>query len=196
MVERVSDKDEVGGSIPPMPTKYMIYIYIIISIVAFSFILVSIYVAFIGGSSYASIPQEKIQKMIKNLELKQDSKIVDLGSGDGRVVIELARAGYNAIGYEINPYLVYYSRLLLFLKGLTNKSISNNSKIYLKNYFNEDLSYAEGVFLFVSPIMFVKILEKLKKDLKKGTTIISFSSKMPGLKIEKIIDHNIFFYKI
>lgn len=36
--------------------------------------------------------------------------LVDLGSGDGRIVIEAAKKGYSAVGYELNYWLVLYSR--------------------------------------------------------------------------------------
>lgn len=37
-------------------------------------------------------------------------KVADLGSGDGRIVIALAKQGYRAAGYELNYWLVLYSR--------------------------------------------------------------------------------------
>ncbi|KAJ7370211.1 hypothetical protein OS493_033836 [Desmophyllum pertusum] len=52
---------------------------------------------------------------------RQGSTLVDLGSGDGRVVITAARQGYQAHGYELNQWLVWYSRLQARLQGLHHK---------------------------------------------------------------------------
>jgi hypothetical protein len=41
--------------------------------------------------------------------------VADLGSGDGRLVIALAKSGLKATGYELNPWLVWYSRSPFFL---------------------------------------------------------------------------------
>ncbi|GBG32671.1 Protein FAM173B [Hondaea fermentalgiana] len=49
----------------------------------------------------------KVKPVVKGKEAPQ---MVDLGSGDGRVVIEAARNGYEAVGYELNPMLVAVSQ--------------------------------------------------------------------------------------
>nr|XP_039268236.1 ATP synthase subunit C lysine N-methyltransferase-like isoform X2 [Styela clava] len=38
-------------------------------------------------------------------------KLADIGSGDGRIVLEAARNGFTASGYELNPWLVFYSKM-------------------------------------------------------------------------------------
>ena len=42
-------------------------------------------------------------------------RVADLGSGDGRVVIALAKEGVHASGYELNPWLVWYSRYAVYI---------------------------------------------------------------------------------
>ena len=39
-------------------------------------------------------------------------KLLDIGSGDGRLVVEAARMGFKSTGVELNRWLVYYSRYL------------------------------------------------------------------------------------
>lgn len=43
-------------------------------------------------------------------------RVADLGSGDGRIVIALAEQGFPSCGYELNPWLVWYSRCGLCIR--------------------------------------------------------------------------------
>ena len=45
--------------------------------------------------------------------------LVDLGSGDGRIVVAAAQQGHHAIGYEFNPWLVLYSRVAALTSGVS-----------------------------------------------------------------------------
>ncbi|XP_065132525.1 ATP synthase subunit C lysine N-methyltransferase isoform X2 [Paramisgurnus dabryanus] len=51
----------------------------------------------------------QIQNVIKALQSRSGS-LVDIGSGDGRIVIAAAKRGFKAVGFELNPWLVLYSR--------------------------------------------------------------------------------------
>ncbi|XP_013920404.1 PREDICTED: protein FAM173B [Thamnophis sirtalis] len=44
--------------------------------------------------------------------------LVDIGSGDGRIVIAAAKAGFKAVGYELNPWLVWYSKYRAWREGV------------------------------------------------------------------------------
>ncbi|XP_029796945.1 ATP synthase subunit C lysine N-methyltransferase isoform X5 [Suricata suricatta] len=52
---------------------------------------------------------KQIENVVKMLHCRRGS-LVDIGSGDGRVVIAAAKEGFTAVGYELNPWLVWYSR--------------------------------------------------------------------------------------
>uniref|UniRef100_A0A8C5T7T6 ATP synthase c subunit lysine N-methyltransferase n=1 Tax=Malurus cyaneus samueli TaxID=2593467 RepID=A0A8C5T7T6_9PASS len=59
----------------------------------------------------------QIQNVLKMLENRSGS-LVDIGSGDGRIVIAAAKKGFQAVGYELNPWLVWYSRYRAWRDGL------------------------------------------------------------------------------
>src|SRR5688572_3270112 len=77
-----------------------------------------IIILFFGGSVYAKSTDEIVVKMISLLEAKPAQKAADLGSGDGRLLIALAKAGVESHGYEINPFLVWLSRKNIREAGL------------------------------------------------------------------------------
>ncbi|XP_066042172.1 ATP synthase subunit C lysine N-methyltransferase isoform X2 [Chamaea fasciata] len=69
----------------------------------------------------------QIQNVLKMLENRSGS-LVDIGSGDGRVVIAAAKKGFQAVGYELNPWLVWYSRYRAWRDG-----VHQNTKFYISD---------------------------------------------------------------
>ncbi len=66
--------------------------------------------AFIGAP-YVPTRHTDIQKLLRDeLKLTKDDIVLDVGSGDGAVLQEVAKTGAQAVGYEINPFLVLASR--------------------------------------------------------------------------------------
>uniref|UniRef100_A0A3B4CN92 ATP synthase subunit C lysine N-methyltransferase n=1 Tax=Pygocentrus nattereri TaxID=42514 RepID=A0A3B4CN92_PYGNA len=58
--------------------------------------------------------------------------LVDIGSGDGRIVIAAAKQGFHSVGFELNPWLVWYSRYRAWREGVhrhTSFHISNLWKV-------------------------------------------------------------------
>ena len=93
----------------------------------------------------------------------------DLGSGDGRIVVEAARTYHaRAVGVEADPLRVLYSRLVvsvLHLKGQV--------RVVWGNFFHIDLSEATIVTLFLSQGTNRRLESKLMAELKPGTRVVS-----------------------
>lgn len=70
-------------------------------------------------------------------------RLLDIGSGDGRIVIESAKQGHTSHGVELNPWLVYYSRLNAYRMGVWNKT-----KFYRKNLWNFNVSGYNNIVIF------------------------------------------------
>ncbi len=120
------------------------------------------------GSFYAPSLPARIEKMFRLLEIKPGDKAVDLGSGDGRLVIALAKAGIEAHGYEIDPLLVWQSRKKIKRAGLENRAF-----IHLRSFWPEDLSSFNIVVVYALDFVMKDLEKKLKKELKPGARIIS-----------------------
>lgn len=141
--------------------------------------IIFMYATLFGGP-YAPAAQNRIETMIKLLKLKRGQKMADLGSGDGRIVIEFAKLGVEAHGYEINPVLVWISRYKIKKAGVSGKAF-----IHLRDYWQENFSKFDGVTLYVSPLVTGRIGNKLKRELKPGSVVVSNSFKIPHLKVVK-----------
>lgn len=67
------------------------------------------------GAPYAPSDEDKIQRMLSLARAAKGDRAVDVGSGDGRVVIALAKIGAHATGYEVNPILYLISKIGLMV---------------------------------------------------------------------------------
>ena len=85
---------------------------------------------FIFGAPFEPTSDRKLKIMMKLAKVKKGEKAVDHGSGDGKIVIALAKAGAEAHGYEINPLLVLFSRYKIKKAGLKGKAF-----IHWKNFW-------------------------------------------------------------
>ena len=80
-----------------------IYFFVYFLYVFFYFLLPM----FFWGAFFAKTDDVSLQNMIKLAKIKPGDIAVDLGSGDGKIVIAMAKAGAIAYGFEINPFLVW-----------------------------------------------------------------------------------------
>lgn len=142
------------------------------------------------GAPFVRSDKKKIEIMLDLAEIKPGDVVVDLGSGDGSLIIEAAKQGAQAIGVEINPFLVWFSRTRAEFQhlGSTATLVRGN----LKNY---DLKGANVVFLYLWPSTIENLKEKLQHELAHGARIVSNGFPIAGWPIilEK---ENVYLYKI
>lgn len=113
--------------------------------------------------------------MIRLANIKPTDRVVDLGSGEGKFLVEAIRAGaQSAEGYEIHPGLVVYSRLRAKLNKMQNKI-----KIHQRSFWKADVSNATIVFLYQLPDHMQKLQDKLEKELPIGARVISNTFSFP-----------------
>lgn len=140
------------------------------------------------GPPYVGMKEEKVKKIIKMLEIKAGDKAVDLGSGDGRLVIALTKAGAEAHGFEINPFLVWISR-----RRIRNLGLEKRAFIHKKSFWHEDLSSFNKVTLFGLNFIMKGLEKKLQSELKQGSFVAVNAFKFPTWPVVKENDH-IFLY--
>jgi cyclopropane fatty-acyl-phospholipid synthase-like methyltransferase len=145
-----------------------------------SVIFAIILYALVFGAPFAPLADNRIKTMMRNLKLKKGQKLVDLGSGDGRVVIAFAKTGVEAHGYEINPVLVALSRYKIRRSGLGDKAF-----IHFADFWNKDFSGYDAVTVYGINHMMGRLEKKLKKELKPGSLVASNYFKFPNLKSYK-----------
>ncbi len=180
-----------------MKTIFLLILFLILVLfllVILFFLISDIYTYFRYNRIFFVASNKKTIKKIKsyildNFKAKEKIKIVDLGSGDGAIVFELAKQGYLVDGYELNPFLIYFSN---FLK----KFFKFNQRInfYKKDFLKADLSQYDVFIAYLLPHLMEILEKKLDKEAKKGAILISNSFTLKNKKPIKIID-NIYIYQ-
>ncbi|HEX3642208.1 MAG TPA: hypothetical protein VHV10_13030 [Ktedonobacteraceae bacterium] len=143
------------------------------------------------GPPFVPTPMSTIKALIQLANISEKDVVIDLGSGDGRMLIHAARQGATAKGWEINPFLVLWTRL-----AVHRYKVGKSVKVHLQNYYKANLSDATIVFLYNLPPHIPKLEQKLQKDLQKGTTIISYKFTLLTLKLTATPKPGIFIYTI
>lgn len=137
------------------------------------------------GAPFVPSNQKKTKNMLALLGALQGMKAVDLGSGDGRIVVALAQAGAQAHGYERNLILVFLARLRIWFAGLAAKAFIHHESFWEANLFSFDVVAVYGI----SGIM-RELGEKLERELQPGARIVSntfpFPSWQPKREVEKV----------
>ncbi len=144
------------------------------------FILASAYMYYISFSSqagpvYRPSEDDDVKKMLDLAEVDEKDVVIDPGSGDGRIVIAAAGRGARAVGYEIDPILVYQSRKKIKKLGLKDKA-----EIKLKSFWKADYNQATVIATYLFPKYMSKLKEKLIKDLDHPVKLVSNDYQIPG----------------
>jgi SAM-dependent methyltransferase len=130
------------------------------------------------GAPYLPTLRPQRAKALDLLDLKPGQVFVDLGSGDGVMLVLAAQRGLKAVGYEINPFLWFYS-------WLRTRRYGRRVRVKLRSYWNADLSYADGIFVFLITHRMKhldKILAASAKAKKPKLKVVSNAFQIPGKK--------------
>jgi hypothetical protein len=117
---------------------------------------------------YVQTPMHVVHRMLQLAEVKRGDLLWDLGSGDGRIVIEAAKRGAQSIGYEIDPNLIAESR-----RNARRSGVSALTQFVEKDLFTLDFSRPSVVTLYLLPEFNLKLRPKLLAELKPGSQIVS-----------------------
>jgi SAM-dependent methyltransferase len=112
-------------------------------------------------------PGPLVEKMLDMARLTPDDRLVDLGSGDGVVVIAAAKRGIRAWGIEYDPKLVEFSK-----RKAAEAGVESRTKFVRGDIFKTDFSDATVVTTFLLPSMNFR-LQSTYLSLKPGTRIVA-----------------------
>jgi len=129
-------------------------------------------------------PMSLVDTMISMAKLTPDDFLIDLGSGDGRIVIAAALRGIWAEGVEFNPDMVELSR-----KNAAREGVAEKTNFVEADFYEYDLSKATVITMFLLPEINRKLRPKLLA-LKPGTRIITNTFSMQDWPYDdmKVID--------
>jgi SAM-dependent methyltransferase len=125
------------------------------------------------GAPYLPTLKKEAETALDLLDLKPGQTVLDLGSGDGFFLLVAAKRGIHGIGYEINPLLVIWSKILTsrYRKFITIK---------WANFWHQPLPKVDGMYVFLIQRYMAKLDRKLVDEAPKGLVVASYTFKIPG----------------
>ncbi len=128
------------------------------------------------GAGWEPTSRKKVRRMLEMSGAGPTDIIYDLGSGDGRIVVEAARRFHaKAVGVEADPFRVLFSELMISLLHLEGRA-----KIIWGNFFRVDLREATIVTMFLSQGTNRRLESKLMAELRPGTRVVSYEWTFDG----------------
>jgi precorrin-6B methylase 2 len=146
---------------------------------------------------YVPTPPEVVTAMLKLAKVGKGDIVFDLGSGDGRIPIAAVKdfGAVRATGIDIDPQRISEANANAKTAGVTDRVRFLNQDLFATN-----ISDATVVTLYLLPSLNIKLLPKLKAELKPGTRIVSHAFDMgeewvPEQKID-VDGRQVFFWTI
>ena len=117
-------------------------------------------------------PQRLVDIMLDLAQVTSSDHVIDLGSGDGRIVIAAAQRGATALGIEYNPVLVEFSRRAAVEAGVADRATFKEADI-----FESDFSEASVITLYLLQSLNLRLKPTIL-DMEPGTRVVSNSFNM------------------
>jgi len=121
------------------------------------------------GGPYVPTPQVVVDEMLRMANVGPRDFVVDLGSGDGVIVLTAARRfKAHGFGVDIDPELVKYSN-----SEARRLGVAELAQFRVQNVYDADISKATVVTLYLLPEMMLSLAAKMLRELKPGARVVS-----------------------
>ena len=131
---------------------------------------------------YVPTPQEVVDKMLAMARVTPNDYLIDLGSGDGRIVVTaVQKYGARGFGVDLNPQRIREAVINALKNG-----VSDRTAFYQRNLFETDLSVASVITMYLLPRVNMALRPRLL-DLRPGTRIVSHDFDMDDWKPDETV---------
>lgn len=142
---------------------------------------------------YVPTPDAVVAKMLDLVEIQKGERLIDLGSGDGRIAIAAAKRGAEAYGVDINPVRVEEA------KGNAQKEgVAGQATFEVKNLFDTNIEQFDIVTMYLLPSVNRDLRPRLL-EMKPGTRLVSHAFDMGEWKAditENVEGRTVFFWRV
>jgi SAM-dependent methyltransferase len=153
--------------------QFALILIILVFVAGASVLVMSLASLFIGGAPYGATPLHVLQRMLEAAAIRPGEKVYDLGSGDGRLLIDAHKEhGAVAVGIEISPFFCWISRIKA-------RVAQAEVTILRGSFFRTDFSDADVVFCYLLPAQMKRLAPRFAR-LGPGTRIVSLRFEIPG----------------
>jgi SAM-dependent methyltransferase len=135
-----------------------------------------VYLPLAWGAPWLPAPLRTVRKMLQRAGVQPGQRVVDLGAGDGRIVIAAALwFKAEAVGVEIDPVRCAIANTLIRMLGLRDRA-----HVQYGNLFEFDLSDVDVVTLYLWPSTNQRLRSRLLKQLRTGAKVVSYKFSLYG----------------
>ena len=135
---------------------------------------------------YVPTPQEVVERMLEIAKVGPQDYLIDLGSGDGRIVVTAAKQrGARGFGVDLNPVRIKES-----IENAATAGVSDRVTFQQRNLFETDLSDATVITMYLLPRVNLDLRPKLL-ELKPGTRVVSHDFSMDDWKPDTSVEMDV-----
>jgi len=138
------------------------------------------------GAPYLPTLSLQVDAALQLAGLEAGQTMLELGCGDGKVLIAAAKQGVNVVGYELNP-------LLAATAWLRTRRYRRQVRVVWGDFWRHPWPPAEVIFTFLLPKYMPKLDKKIMQYHSKPVKLVSFAFKIPGRKTEAE-KHGVYLY--
>ena len=125
------------------------------------------------GPPYLPTMRQQIDTALDMLELTEGDTLLELGSGDGRVMLAAAKRGLKVVGIELNPLLVILSWCITY-------KYRKQVRIVWASYWGAPWPRADAVFTFMLPRYMAKLDRRMEQWRPEKVRLASFAFTIPN----------------
>src|SRR5471030_1248495 len=133
-----------------------------------------VYAQYFGDTPYVQTPQNVVDRMLRVAKVGPGDYVIDLGSGDGRMVITAAQKyGARGFGVDLDRRLVQLAN-----KRAASAGVADRAVFYERDLYETDLSAASVVTIYLLPEVNLMVRPALLATLKPGTRVVAHDYDM------------------
>lgn len=129
------------------------------------------------GAPYVPTLNLQVKTALKLANLKPGQHLLELGCGDGKVLVAAAKQGVRVTGYELNPILVIIS----WLRTVRYRKLV---RVVWGNFWQVRLPKSDAIFVFLLPKYMDRLDKKITQQSSKPVKLVSFAFEIRG----KVVD--------
>jgi SAM-dependent methyltransferase len=138
--------------------------------------LLWIFIPIFSGLPWIPTHRPRIHKALQLAQLQPGELMVDLGAGDGRVLILAARKfGASALGIELSP-----THCLIAWARARFQGVSDRVSIHMGDFYKHDLGKADVVYAYVTSNHAPRLRTYLEDQLSPGSRVVTISADLDG----------------
>lgn len=164
----------------PLFVQLLILLFVLMLFVIEVIFLIKLVIFAFRGAPYKTTDDTTLAELIQASGIKKGEKVVDLGSGNGKIIIAFAQKGYEAHGIELDPVLAWWTRRRIKKMGLEKKAF-----VHRRDMWKEDLSQYDVIIIYQITYIMGRMGKKMKREMKPGARALSNHFTFPDWKPKK-----------